>query len=299
MKIQCDVCNKDDASVFCTADEAVLCDGCDHRVHHANKLASKHQRFSLHRPSSKQYPLCDVCQEKRAFMFCQQDRAILCKDCDLSIHSANEHTQKHDRFLLTGVKLSASSKLYSSTPSNSVLINGSDFKSQSTTLLASSSSSSVLHPPSIAKNAPSGSSTTLLPPSPSIGGSLVAIEGTVSTSASSISQYLIETLPGWQIEDFLDSYSVPFGFSKGDDMFPLLDADIERDLGSFSPENMGIWVPQAPPPLYSSQMDWRIGHNETKESTNIKGSRSRLRDDNFTVPQISPDSNSKRPRSLW
>lgn len=62
MKIQCDVCNKDDASVFCTADEAALCDTCDHRVHHANKLASKHQRFSLIHPSSKQLPVCDICQ---------------------------------------------------------------------------------------------------------------------------------------------------------------------------------------------------------------------------------------------
>ena len=63
MKIQCDVCNKDEASVFCTADEAALCDGCDHRVHHANKLASKHQRFSLiHPSSSKLSPLCDICQ---------------------------------------------------------------------------------------------------------------------------------------------------------------------------------------------------------------------------------------------
>ncbi|KAB2600049.1 cyclic dof factor 3-like [Pyrus ussuriensis x Pyrus communis] len=41
MNIQCDVCNKDDASVFCTADGAALCNACDHRVHHANKLASK------------------------------------------------------------------------------------------------------------------------------------------------------------------------------------------------------------------------------------------------------------------
>lgn len=63
MKIQCDVCDKAEASVFCTADEAALCDACDHRVHHANKLASKHQRFSLLHPSStKQFPLCDVCQ---------------------------------------------------------------------------------------------------------------------------------------------------------------------------------------------------------------------------------------------
>ncbi|GMP81497.1 hypothetical protein CsSME_00036188 [Camellia sinensis var. sinensis] len=62
MKIQCDVCNKDEASVFCSADEAALCAACDHRVHHANKLAGKHQRFALQHPSPKQFPLCDICQ---------------------------------------------------------------------------------------------------------------------------------------------------------------------------------------------------------------------------------------------
>ncbi|TKY75213.1 B-box zinc finger protein 21 [Spatholobus suberectus] len=107
MKIQCDVCNKHQASLFCTADEAALCDGCDHRVHHANKLASKHQRFSLVPPSAKHFPLCDVCQERRAFVFCQQDRAVLCKECDVPIHSANDLTKKHNRFLLTGIKFSA------------------------------------------------------------------------------------------------------------------------------------------------------------------------------------------------
>lgn len=64
MKIQCDVCNKEEASVFCSADEAALCGGCDRRVHHANKLAGKHIRFSLQRSpsSSKESPRCDICQ---------------------------------------------------------------------------------------------------------------------------------------------------------------------------------------------------------------------------------------------
>ena len=62
MKIQCDVCEKQEAIVFCAADEAALCEGCDYRVHHANKLASKHLRFSLLHPSFKEAPLCDICQ---------------------------------------------------------------------------------------------------------------------------------------------------------------------------------------------------------------------------------------------
>lgn len=76
MKIQCDVCNKHEASVFCTADEAALCDGCDHRVHHANKLASKHQRFSLLRPSPKQHPLCDICQVNQSTTFSSKKKNI-------------------------------------------------------------------------------------------------------------------------------------------------------------------------------------------------------------------------------
>lgn len=112
-------------------------------------------------------------------MFCKQDRAILCKECDFPIHSANEHTQKHDRFLLTGVKLS------------------------NTATTASDSNSNLV----------SSSATTL------INNNKVAIlegSGCTTTSTSSISQYLIETLPGWQVEDFLDpsSVTVPFGFSK-------------------------------------------------------------------------------------
>ncbi|RZB70160.1 B-box zinc finger protein 21 isoform A [Glycine soja] len=276
MKIQCDVCNKHEASVFCTADEAALCDGCDHRVHHANKLASKHQRFSLLRPSHKQHPLCDICQERRAFTFCQQDRAILCKECDVSIHSANEHTLKHDRFLLTGVKLAASAMLRSSQTTSD-----------------SNSTPSLLNVSHQTTPLPSSTTTTTT----NNNNNKVAVEGTGSTSASSISEYLIETLPGWQVEDFLDSYFVPFGFCKNDEVLPRLDADVEGHMGSFSTENMGIWVPQAPPPLVcSSQMDRVIVQSET----NIKGSSiSRLKDDTFTVPQISPPSNSKRARFLW
>ncbi|EPS71639.1 hypothetical protein M569_03120 [Genlisea aurea] len=112
MKILCDVCDKHEASVLCVADEAALCPACDRRVHHANKLAEKHRRFSLHNPPAEKSPLCDICKEKRAFLFCQEDRAILCRDCDFQIHKSNELTRNHSRFILTGVKLSANSAVY-------------------------------------------------------------------------------------------------------------------------------------------------------------------------------------------
>ncbi|KAF5747153.1 Salt tolerance 2 putative isoform 1 [Tripterygium wilfordii] len=289
MKIQCDVCGKGEASVFCVADEAALCDTCDHRVHHANKLASKHQRFSLLHPSSKECPLCDICQEKRAFLFCQQDRAILCRDCDRHIHKANEHTQKHNRFLLTGIKLSATPALY--TPET----NGFDYVPD-----PKSQPSSVSNPPSMAKTSNSITSTTAAATTINKGGdSLVARENTGSTS--SISEYL-EMLPGWHVEDFLDSSYTPFGFCKYDDgRLPFMDSDLESNIGSFTSENLGIWVPQASAPLcsYPSQMEGQIMFKETKEATTVKGNR-KWTDDGFTVPQISPPSTGfKRSRTLW
>ncbi|XP_022766514.1 B-box zinc finger protein 21-like [Durio zibethinus] len=309
MKIQCDVCNKEEASLFCTADEAALCDSCDHQVHHANKLASKHQRFSLiHPSSSKQVPLCDICQEKRAFFFCQQDRAILCRDCDVPIHSANEHTQKHNRFLLTGVKLSATSALYTSSSSSSIafLSNVGDSvpecKSQPLVKNPVSASPANFNPSSLAKSSSVSTTTAAAVINKSSGDNLLAGEGGGSTS--SISEYLIEVLPGWHVEDFLDSSSPPFGFCKSDDnMLPFLDTDIESHTSTFSPESLGLWVPQSPsclyPPQYSSQMGGQIGFKETKEIIGAKANR-RLTDDAFTVPQICPPSvGSKRSKPLW
>ncbi|KAB1203737.1 hypothetical protein CJ030_MR8G011201 [Morella rubra] len=292
MKILCDVCDKDEASVYCTADEAALCDACDHRVHHANKLASKHQRFSLLHPSAKQVPLCDVCQERRAFLFCQQDRAILCRECDFPIHTANEHTQKHNRFLLTGVKLSATSTLYTSSSSTAASTNSSDsvpdHKSHPVIKKSIAASPAISQPPLVAKN--SGSTTTALVSDK--GGENLSMDQT-----SSISEYLIETLPGWHVEDFLDLTSAPFGFCKGDDsLLPFLDADLENCLDTFAPEITGIWVPQQPAPLCPPQMAAQSGLKATKESSNIRFNR-RCMDDGFTVPQISsPSTGAKRSR---
>ncbi|XP_045805656.1 B-box zinc finger protein 21-like [Trifolium pratense] len=164
MKIQCDVCNKHQASLFCTADEAALCSACDHRVHHANKLASKHHRFSLNDLNSPNHlPLCDICHERKGFVFCQEDRAIVCKDCDLKTHAANEHTKKHNRFLLSGIKL-----------------------------LSHADTSLSPAPPA--------------PPAAISKGSLV-ITNNEEAGSFTISEYLINTIPGWKFEDFIDSSS--------------------------------------------------------------------------------------------
>ncbi|OIW05669.1 hypothetical protein TanjilG_23455 [Lupinus angustifolius] len=173
MKIQCDVCNKEEASVFCSADKAALCYACDITIHHANKLASKHSRFSLHYPNSKYSPLCDICQERHAYVFCREDRAIFCIECDLSIHGANENTQKHNRFLLTGVKVGFSSP--EATPLRS--------KSTSTGSEGRSSRSNT---------------------------NMVSDKGSVSTS--NISEYLVDTISDYCMEDILDVSFAPNGF---------------------------------------------------------------------------------------
>lgn len=108
MKIQCDVCEKAQATVICCADEAALCAKCDVEVHAANKLASKHQRLHLQNNSNK-LPPCDICQERTAFIFCVEDRALFCKDCDEAIHSANSLAANHQRFLATGIRVALGS----------------------------------------------------------------------------------------------------------------------------------------------------------------------------------------------
>lgn len=169
-------------------------------------------------------------------MFCQQDRAILCRECDVPIHKANEHTEKHNRFLLTGVKLSATSALYSPSSSSS-----SSWPSQAEAAIATTTHTNVYdvvpnfnsnnraNNPAVSVN-PTVSKTIAKPTTSafvdtataaadnqkSINNNVQMMNGgdnSNSPPTSSIAEYLIEMLPGWHVEDFLDSSS-PLGFCK-------------------------------------------------------------------------------------
>jgi hypothetical protein len=48
-------------------------------------------------------------QDKPAFIFCVEDRALFCQDCDEPIHSAGSLSAKHQRFLATGISVALSS----------------------------------------------------------------------------------------------------------------------------------------------------------------------------------------------
>ena len=104
MKIQCDSCGIAAATVVCCADEAALCARCDVEIHAANRLASKHQRLPLDALDAK-LPRCDVCQEKAAFIFCVEDRALFCRDCDEPIHVPGTLSGNHQRYLATGIRV--------------------------------------------------------------------------------------------------------------------------------------------------------------------------------------------------
>ncbi|PON90646.1 B-box-type zinc finger [Trema orientale] len=50
-------------------------------------------------------PLSKYGIETIGYFFCLQDRALLCRKCDVAIHTANSFVSAHQRFLLTGVKV--------------------------------------------------------------------------------------------------------------------------------------------------------------------------------------------------
>lgn len=48
-------------------------------------------------------------QEKAAFIFCVEDRALLCRDCDEATHAPNTRSANHQRFIATGIRVALSS----------------------------------------------------------------------------------------------------------------------------------------------------------------------------------------------
>nr|AQQ11847.1 constans-like protein [Phyllostachys edulis] len=80
----CDTCGVDAARLYCRADGAFLCPGCDARTHGAG---SRHARVWL----------CEVCEHAPAAVTCRADAAALCVTCDADIHSANPLARRHER----------------------------------------------------------------------------------------------------------------------------------------------------------------------------------------------------------
>ncbi|KAJ6797265.1 salt tolerance-like protein [Iris pallida] len=296
MKVQCDVCGGHEASVFCCADEAALCQACDLRVHRANKLAGKHRRFALS-SSPQSQPVCDICQEKRGFVFCQQDRAILCRDCDGPVHSANELTMKHSRFLLTGVRLSPAPIAEAEEDLTS---NG------STSTGGASRNETNREKPAAAAESETRTSAAA---------AAAAAAAAVSADSSSISEYLIKMLPGYCVEDLLVDDAVTAAkdaFYKSNELMPFVEADLDCGGGGggggggfgAGVEDLPIWVPHVPqaPQLnifcgggggglsvhhnYHQHEETAVAKAAPQSYGAVKMGRERWSDDSFMVPQM-------------
>nr|ACG40191.1 salt tolerance-like protein [Zea mays] len=205
MQVLCDVCGGAPAAVLCCTDEAALCSACDRRVYRADKR----RRIPLVQPcgddsaAAAAAPLCDVCKERRGLVFCVEDRAILCPDCDDPIHSANDLTAKHTRFLLVGAKLSAA------------LVDQA--------------------PPS-----PDDDDDDVAEPDAVPAACAAKASSLESGGGSSISDYLTNICPGWRVDDLLlddSSFSAPSktGYSDGHDQVPSVDADLFDVVASGRP----------------------------------------------------------------
>ncbi|CAI9089091.1 OLC1v1023597C1 [Oldenlandia corymbosa var. corymbosa] len=119
MKLKCGRCDREEARLFCCADEAAFCFECDQKIHSVDQPVSKHQRVSLSSSSaSSPRPKCDICQETVGYFLCLEDRALLCRKCDVSIHTLNPFVSSHQRFLLVGPKVGLEStyEMAKSTP---------------------------------------------------------------------------------------------------------------------------------------------------------------------------------------
>ena len=137
MGYTCDACDAADASLYSVADAAVFCKGCSGRAgsqqgqHTVGHLPAQNELLALSRTSDR--PSCDICQvrcvqrcrqgvsltcilcvrdpapattrthqDNKAMVFCAEDRALMCRGCDVMVHSANASVAKHARHLLTG-----------------------------------------------------------------------------------------------------------------------------------------------------------------------------------------------------
>lgn len=55
--------------------------------------------------TARDFSCLSLLQEASGYFFCLEDRALLCRDCDVAIHTVNSFVSAHQRFLLTGVQV--------------------------------------------------------------------------------------------------------------------------------------------------------------------------------------------------
>lgn len=126
-------------------------------------------------------------QEAVGYFFCMEDRALLCRSCDVVVHTANSLVSTHQRFVLTGVKVG----LEATKPGPSLL--------SGTTLSRSSTRSD---PPPAPKRTTQitiiDKSNRSLPVQASVGADIS------SSKSPFIGGSTTESASLWQLDEFLD-----------------------------------------------------------------------------------------------
>ncbi|CAM6050568.1 unnamed protein product [Sphagnum compactum] len=241
MKIQCDVCDKNKAAVMCCADEAVLCTDCDTRVHAANKLANKHQRIHLMSASDVPARSCDICQEKTGFFFCLEDRALLCRECDVSIHTANSLASSHKRFLVPGIRVALEAMVgQQAEPAAELVVPAEEVAAAAEAVAqytpsSRSSSTTTCDTRSPGKTANDFATICRSSPTP-INNVHLQTGNSEVWKKSSITEFLIEAVPGWRVDELLSLAEMGDGFNTSavHDIGSPCKADASNYTGSFN-----------------------------------------------------------------
>ncbi|CAK9200835.1 unnamed protein product [Sphagnum jensenii] len=241
MKIQCDVCDKNKAAVMCCADEVVLCTDCDTRVHAANKLANEHQRIHLMSASDVPARSCDICQEKTGFFFCLQDRALLCRECDVSIHTANSLASNHKRFLVPGIRVALEAMVgQQAEPAAELVVPAEEVAAAAEAVAqytpsSRRSSTTTCDTRSPGTTANDFATTCRSSPTP-INNVHLQTGNSEVWKKSSITEFLIEAVPGWRVDELLSLAEMGDGYntSAAHDIGSPCKADASNYTGSFN-----------------------------------------------------------------
>ncbi|KAL0406708.1 UNVERIFIED_CONTAM: B-box zinc finger protein 22 [Sesamum latifolium] len=208
-------------------------------------------------------------EETVGYFFCLEDRALLCRKCDVAIHTANPLVSGHQRFLLTGVKVGLEATETGSQSSSG--------KTHTTEKI------SELEPRSLPKktNTPVSSSSQYsksLPVQASVDGDFSMSKSPFAGGSytGNISQWQLDEFIG--LGDFTQNYNfMDNGSSKADsgklggseDSQNLIAADGELEVD----ECMGqvpdtFWaVPQIPSPPTASGLYWPKNYQSLSDST--------------------------------
>ncbi|KAL5129935.1 B-box zinc finger protein 21 [Glycine soja] len=177
---------------------------------------------------------CDVCHKEVASFFCPSDEASLCHACDRTIHHPNKLSEKHKRFSLHHSISTKDSPLCDICHIGADASDPTSFSSNDTAIEERTTSSSKINRPSSFSNENISSSRTV--------GDNMACDK-VSVSTSSISEYLIQTIPGYCMEDLLDASFASNSLSKDyEHQSAFQNQDVQVSMRSFP---LQTWVPQS------------------------------------------------------